>query len=369
VTIGVHGLLSFGFRTADFVCCCSRKSELSADMRGARLLFKIHGAILCCVWAPWYLDFVSAFGGTNNLRCFCRPQNVTVETISDPEAVGNGGKLESWWFEWPGTASEAPVLLYFHGGGFIAGHPRSFTTYFAALSRATGMRVCALHYALAPKNPLPQATKDAAAAYHHILKTKGVTADQVVLGGDSAGGGLVMLLLARLRAEQKTQAAAAAALPAAAFMLSPWQDLACASSSYTDNSDPLIVRRNAADWGMKAAGGDPVLLTSPTCTVLSPEAASLEGLPPLLFFVSTTEKLADDTTAIVAKAQDAGVSCSVVAKRDYFHIWPVFTALVPKESAEAIEQIRSFLTQHTAAAAGPAGSVSVVVDSAAPFPS
>ena len=89
------------------------------------------------------------------------------------------------------------VILYLHGGGYVAGSPLTHIGLAGRIARLTGLQVVLPEYRLAPEHPAPAAFDDATAA-HAALLAKGWPADRIILGGDSAGGGLALALLADL---------------------------------------------------------------------------------------------------------------------------------------------------------------------------
>src|SRR5581483_8030052 len=88
---------------------------------------------------------------------------------------------------WQGT------ILYLHGGGYRMGAPAAWTAFTGAVALATGARVVAADYRLAPEHPFPAALHDAVAAYDALLDDP--DAGAIVVGGDSAGGGLAAALV------------------------------------------------------------------------------------------------------------------------------------------------------------------------------
>ena len=144
------------------------------------------------------------------------------------------------------------VLLYFHGGGYVFGSPKTHRAMLARLAGLTGMRACLPTYGLAPERPFPAAIEDARTAYTGLLAS-GVSADQIVIGGDSAGGGLVLALLGDICAR-------GLAKPAAVFAFSPLTDLTFSGDSFRTNanSDVVLPASRAQEMvGMYLQGADP----------------------------------------------------------------------------------------------------------------
>jgi acetyl esterase/lipase len=154
-----------------------------------------------------------------------------------------------------------------------------------------------------------------------------------VIGGDSAGGGLAMATLVGLRD-------AGERLPRAAFVLSPWADLAVAGRSLdaNDECDPMFygdaIRRMAPVYAGDASPREPLV---------SPVYADLSNLPPLLIYVSDTEVLLDDSVRLADRAKQCGVSVDLRVWSDLPHVWPIFVAFKLPESFQALGEIAQFI--------------------------
>ena len=109
------------------------------------------------------------------------------------------------------------MVVYYHGGGYVACSPRTHRSISASLARRLRARVFAPDYRLAPEHPFPAAVDDAVAAYRWLLE-QGISADSMALAGDSAGGGLVLATLLSLRD-------AGLPLPRCGVCFSPWTDM------------------------------------------------------------------------------------------------------------------------------------------------
>jgi monoterpene epsilon-lactone hydrolase len=121
--------------------------------------------------------------------------------------------------EWiiPRLVTGGRVILYLHGGYYMAGSVKSHRNLAGNIAIAAQARALILGYCLAPENPFPTALNNALTAYSWLM-AQGVSPNQIFLAGDSAGGGLALSLLLSLREERK-------ALPAGAVCLSPATDL------------------------------------------------------------------------------------------------------------------------------------------------
>lgn len=267
-----------------------------------------------------------------------------VEPYITIEPVTLHDRIPAEWVYAPEAAADR-VLLYLHGGAYVLGSPRAYRDLTSRLSRATGCRVLAVDYRLAPENRFPAAIEDAVASYRWLLSS-GYAPNQVVIGGDSAGGGLTLATLLSLRD-------AGDPLPAAAVLLSPWTDL-------EGTGESLKTRREVEPWlNPDALRGTAALYlgeTDPRHPLASPIHADLRGLPPMLVHVGDEEILLDDSLRLVRRAREAGVEVTCKVFDGMWHVFHAFAAVVP-ESRQAIEEIGAYvkgkLSSATYAAATP----------------
>lgn len=221
-------------------------------------------------------------------------------------------------------------VLYLHGGGYIVGSPASYRDRARVVSYRCKAEVFVPEYRLAPENPYPAALDDALAAWGHVTALRpGVP---WIITGDSAGGGLALSLIAALRDRGH-------ALPVAAFLFSPWTDLAMtgASIAANDGKDVWMNGRSLQTWSRYYVGqgnaADPGI---------SPVHADFTGFPPLLMVVGGDEVLLDDTLRAGARARSAGVAADVLVGRRMQHDFPITLPWL-EESREAWEAIVAFV--------------------------
>jgi acetyl esterase/lipase len=235
--------------------------------------------------------------------------------------------------EWiiPDNSALSPVLFHLHGGGYVLGNPagsRPFTTAFALKA---GARVVSVDYRLAPENPFPAAVDDALAAYSALLK-HGYSGANIAMGGESAGGGLTVATLIAARD-------AKIALPACAFAISPWTDMACTARTFETKAalDPLLTRRSLKEMGDAYLSG-----ADPRHPLASPHHADLTDLPPLLIHVGSDEVLLDDARDLHAHAKAAHVPSTLEVWDGMIHVWHMFRPMLP-EADQAIDGIVDFV--------------------------
>ncbi len=249
--------------------------------------------------------------------------------------TGKSGSVGALWVQ-NGVPRREGVILYLHGGGYVAGSPATHAPMLASLSLLTGMQACLPDYRLAPEHPFPAAIEDAALAYR-VLLAKGYRTDQIVLGGDSAGGGLMLALLAHILNEKMPP-------PAGAFAMSPWTDLTLAGDSLRTNKtgDPLLpVGRIAELRDMYLGEGDP---GHPLASSLF---ADFKGAPPILIQVGSTEILRDDSARLAQVLKEQGVAVTLDIWENTPHVWQIFGAPLP-EATRALVKISDFIREITA---------------------
>lgn len=234
-----------------------------------------------------------------------------------------------------GPVARDKVILYLHGGGYLAGSPWGYRKLVAHLARAAEMRCFVPSYRLAPEDRVPAALHDALAAHAHLLSL-GHKPSDIVIGGDSAGGGLAFAVLADL-CKRGLQ-------PAAVFGWSPCLDLTYSGASVRENAqrDHVFPGERVHDLSAMILGDVPA--EDPR---LSPLFAAFPNCPPVLLQVSDTEILRDDSTRMEAKLRKQGSAPRLEVWNGAPHVWHLLCGYVP-EALEAIENTGFFIKQHTA---------------------
>lgn len=252
------------------------------------------------------------------------------------------GSVDGEWIV-PSDAPPGKAILYFHGGGFRLGSVASHRDLIARVAQASGCRVLAVNYRLAPEHRFPAALEDALTAYAW-LRDQGFRSEDLALAGDSAGGNLVLTTMLSLRGRGEL-------LPAAAALMSPWTDLAATGASYQNRAaaDPIHQRPMilALAKAYLGEGGDP------RDPLASPLHADLSGLPPLLVQAGDRETVRDDATMLAEKATTAGVDVELQVWDGMIHVFQMFPEI--PQAQEAIAAMAAFLRRHLHVSAGRAG--------------
>ena len=238
--------------------------------------------------------------------------------------------------EWvvPESATGRRVILYFHGGGFIAGSPETHRPLIARLAHASSARALVPQYRLAPEFPYPAALRDAADAYRWLL-TQGVTPNNIVFAGDGSGGGLALSTLLALRN-------AGLPLPAALLAFSPWTDMTMSGWSMLKNK----VSDDALSWELLATCARHYLKgASPAEAFASPIYGDFRGLPPMMIHAGSLEVLKDDASRVGERAAAANVNVNVEVYEGMPHLFQGLAEL--SEAKVSLTRAAAFIKAKT----------------------
>lgn len=243
---------------------------------------------------------------------------------------------------WLDMRPDAPILLWFHGGAFCVGSPRTHAAMVCALAARARIAGVLPDYRLAPEHPFPAALDDAMAAYLALLE-RGVAPARIAIGGDSAGGGLCLSLIHLLLAEGQ-------AVPACAVVFSPWVDMTLSGASLTTMAlrDAYLPAERAAEVrDGYLAGADP---RDPRA---SPLFGGFRGGPPVLIQASGVEILTSDAERMAAHLEAEGVAVTLDLRPNPPHVWQMFHDYLP-EADRALDRAADFLRAHLPDTGAPA---------------
>lgn len=225
------------------------------------------------------------------------------------------------------------ALFYIHGGGYVAGSPRTHRAFTSRLARDLECEVWVPDYRLAPEHPFPAGLEDCTLAWSEFATVhRGRT---LLLGGESAGGGLG-LALAYLARERGLAA------PDRLYLQSAWLDLRMAGTSYVANDRGDIMtssRLTEVGFARRYAGEHP--RDDPR---MSPVLGDPAGLPPTYVQVSAAEIFYSDSEAFIERAKASGVDVTTEVADGLWHAWPLMAPLFP-ESNRSIERLRRWFDE------------------------
>jgi acetyl esterase/lipase len=239
------------------------------------------------------------------------------------------GTCSAFWLD-AGGQDAGRVILYLHGGAFVAESPEAHCAMLARLCVLAGARGLYVAYRLAPEHPYPAATDDCLAGYRFLLD-QGIDPARIVVAGDSAGGNLTVVTAMRARDSGLP-------VPAALVLLSPVLDATFSGGTMrrNDGLDPLF--RSSIVHDLADCYVSEELRRHP---YVSPLFGRLDGLPPALLMVGSSEILLDDSLRFASRANDVEVQ----VWHDMPHVFPVMEGL--DEAARALEAMAGFIAQQT----------------------
>ncbi|MCK9686736.1 alpha/beta hydrolase [Scleromatobacter humisilvae] len=238
------------------------------------------------------------------LRGLLPPSDEKVGAIADFELPGADGQPVRARAYTPRDARPGPLplVMFLHGGGWIGGDLESHDATCRALANASGCKVVAIDYRLAPEHKFPAGLNDCYAALQWLAvhaSALGADPGRIAVCGDSAGGNLAasVAIMARDRGG-----------PALAFqvLVYPVTHHAFDTPSYREYGQGYLLTLEGMQWNWNhylpdpAAGRDP--LASP---LLAPD---LRSLPPALVIVAECDPLCDEGEAYARRLAEAGVA-------------------------------------------------------------
>jgi acetyl esterase/lipase len=211
------------------------------------------------------------------------------------------------------AAARLPVLVYFHGGGWVIGDLDTHDVLCRQLTSEAGVSVVSVDYRMAPEHKFPAAVDDSWAATRwvvgHADELK-VDAARLAVAGDSAGGNLaaVVALLAR------DQGGPAIRLQVLNY---PVTDCNMETGSYREFADGFLLTRVSMQWFFDHYFKTPADAADWRASPL--RAPSLAGLPPALIITAGFDPLRDEGEAYAARLRQAGVSVDAVCFGGMIH--------------------------------------------------
>jgi acetyl esterase len=261
---------------------------------------------------------------------------VPVAHVENRTIPGPAGELPVRVYR-PEADAPLPVLVFYHGGGWVIGSLETHDGTCRELASQAGCVVVSVDYRLAPEHRHPAAADDCYAALTWVAENAaevGGDPSRLAVGGDSAGGNLsaVVALLARERGG-----------PALALQLLiyPVTDADFETASYGENAEGYLLTRDAMLWFWDHYVPDPADRALATAAPL--RADDLSGLPAALVLTAEFDPLRDEGEAYARRLEEAGVRVTATRYDGMIHGFFAMGALVPparKAVAEAALALR-----------------------------
>jgi acetyl esterase/lipase len=233
-----------------------------------------------------------------------------------------------------------PVILYFHGGGWVLADLDTYDATPRAMAARTQAIVVSAHYRQAPEHRLPAAHDDAFAAWRWLIDNAtalGGDADRLAVMGESAGGNLAINVSIRARDEGLR-------MPLHQALIYPVASNNIVSISYEENRNAKPLNKAMMLWFMQNVMNSDRDLTSPLIDVVS---ANLARLPPTVIVTAGIDPLRSDGEKLAEKLRGAGVSVEHRNYRGATHEFFGMAALV-----QAARDAQAFVAQSQRQALG-----------------
>jgi acetyl esterase len=254
----------------------------------------------------------------------------TVAGVEDGRVPGPAGDIPVRVYTPEGRAP-LPVLVFFHGGGWVIGSLESHDGICRLLANRAGCVVVSVDYRLAPEHPYPAAAEDAYAATRWVAEhaaTLGGDPQRIAVGGDSAGGNLtaVVALMARDRGGPRL---------VHQLLVYPVTDAPGGNRSYRENGEGYFLTTTMMEWFWEHyTGGDP----SRRDPYLAPlHATDVRGLPPALVITAEFDPLRDEGEAYAERLRAAGVPVQVTRYPGMIHGFFGMTGLLDRARESVTE--------------------------------
>jgi acetyl esterase/lipase len=276
------------------------------------------------------------------LRLAGAPNPATV--ASRDEAInGPGGPLRLRLYA-PSNAGigAGPALLFFHGGGFVAGNLETHDGICRVLADASGCRVVAVDYRLAPEHPFPAAIEDGLAALTALVADPnkwGIDKSRLALGGDSVGGGVAAVLCQEWRKRGQTPLAAQ-------LLICPVLDAIGDSPSRQSFAKGYYLEADmiAADFAHYCSANED--RTDPRISPL--RQTDFSALPPAFIHAAEFDPFRDEAIAYGELLRQAGIAATATCHDGMIHQFYAFSKLILNGGAALTaigKELGEFLTR------------------------
>ncbi|HEX3521935.1 MAG TPA: alpha/beta hydrolase fold domain-containing protein [Stellaceae bacterium] len=244
-----------------------------------------------------------------------------IEDVTFP--IGPTGSIPVRIVRPAGTAEILPVVVYFHGGGWILGDRNTHDRLVREIAVGAHAAVVFVDYAPSPEARYPVAIEQAYAATRYVVDQDAslrIDPLRLAVAGDSVGGNMAAAVT--LMSKQRRG-------PKIAFqvLFYPVTDAGFDTPSYTRFADGPWLTKRAMEWFWEAYLPDAAVRKQPTATPLNASLDQLAGLPEALIIVDENDVLRDEGEAYARKLSDAGVRVTSVRYNGTIHDFVMLNAL------------------------------------------
>lgn len=252
----------------------------------------------------------------------------TVEDTSFP--VGPTGKVDVRIVRPAGAKGALPVVMYYHGGGWVLGGKDTHDHLVRELAAASGAAVVFVDYGRAPEVRYPENNEQAYAAARYVAengKRLGLDGSRIAVAGDSAGGNMAAAVT--LLAKQRKGPALRHQV-----LFYPVTDDVSDNGSYRAFGEGPWLTTKAMHYFLDA-NYPANARQEPTAFPLKAEVGQLAGLPPATVIVAEADLLRDEGEAYARKLAAAGVTVTSTRYNGTIHDFVMLNALADTPAAQA----------------------------------
>ncbi|HEV2782502.1 MAG TPA: alpha/beta hydrolase [Actinophytocola sp.] len=234
---------------------------------------------------------------------------------------GDDGAIPARLYTPEGLAEGSPLLVYYHGGGWVICSVDTHDNLCRFLATHAGVRVLSVDYRLAPEHPFPAAPADALRAFEYAARHAGelaVDASAIAVGGDSAGGNL-----AAVTSYQALRSGGPR--PAFQLLIYPGTDMAHRHPSRDLFAEGFFLTDEDITWFLGHYCPEPDRRSDPLASPLL--ADDLRGLPPTYVATAGFDPLRDEGEAYARRLAEAGVPVVLNRHADLIHGFASFTGV------------------------------------------
>ena len=221
------------------------------------------------------------------------------------------------------AAGQLPGLVYFHGGGLVAGGVDTHEWVCRMLANDTGCRLVSVDYRLAPEHKFPAAVVDGHAATTWVIKHAadlGIIRHRIAVGGDSAGSTLAMVVCQTVKQTQTPKLAAQ-------LLLCPITDFAAETESRRTFAESRLLNKATMDRDLEHYLPAGVDATDPRISPL--RASDFSGLPPAYIHTAEFDPLRDEGKAYADRLTRAGVEVKYTCHQGMVHLFYGMVSVIP----------------------------------------
>ncbi|MGV1089397.1 MAG: alpha/beta hydrolase [Mycobacterium sp.] len=288
-------------------------------------------------------DAVATRANNRALTASLDEPDIRVAETRDLSIPGPAGPIAARHYRPFGADDRPPLLVFFHGGGFVFGDLDTHDAACRLICRDAAVQVLAIDYRMAPEHPAPAAVDDSLAAYRWAranAEELGADLNRVAVGGDSAGGCLAAVVSRMARD-------AGDPIPALQWLIYPVTDMRGGSRSRSLFADGFLLTKSDMDWFQDSyLQGSGLEVTDPLVSPLLVD--DLSGLPPALVTTAGFDPLRDEGEQLAAKMREAGVKVDLRRAPGMTHAFLNLNVLgggVAEANAQMISALRAHLSR------------------------